>query len=167
MKVAVITLLLGFAAVSHAGVGQLSPAEEEDVLILFAKVCADGRSEGAQIGDSKVYCKNSPDLLSEIVNHQVTVPGTALGDQVVFIRPPPVVYKHNVNIQGSGGAAQKTKIYVLPQKSQHEISSQFNPGPTVTQKPTVYFLKSDGSSEGANFGYRYGAPLPQGAAGYA
>lgn len=55
---------------------------------------------------------------SQMVNHQVTVPGTALGDQVVFVRPPPVVYKHNVQIQGSGSAAQKTKIFVLPQKSQ-------------------------------------------------
>ncbi|CAL8124298.1 unnamed protein product [Orchesella dallaii] len=165
MKGAVIIALLGLVAVAYGGVGVLSPAEEQDVLALYLKICSDGRSEASQVGDAKIFCKNSPDLLSEIVNHQVQVPGTALGDQVVFIRPPPVVYKHNVNIQGGGGAAQKTKIYVLPQKSQHEISSQYNPGPTVTQKPTVYFLKSDGA-EGTNFGYRYGN-VPQGAAGYA
>lgn len=163
MKTAVIIAFFGLVAYASAGVGVLSPAEEQDVLNLFAKVCSDGRSEGAQIGDNKVYCKNAPDLISEIVNHQVTVPGTQIGDQVVFIRPPPVVYKHNVQIQGSGGTNQKTKIYVLPQKSQHEISSQYNPGVTVTQKPTVYFLKSDG---GDQLGYRYGN-VPQGAAGYA
>ncbi|OXA55632.1 hypothetical protein Fcan01_09627 [Folsomia candida] len=156
MKLAVL-IAFGFFAVAHAGVGILSPQEEADVLQLFAKLCG-SRSEGGDWGGARF----GPGENVEIVNHNVEVPAPAIPDSVVFVQPPPVTYKHNVAVQGGVGIAPRTKIYVLPQRSQHSITSQYNPGDVVTSKPNVYFLKSTGEE-----GFRYGTPAPPGIAGYA
>lgn len=61
-------MIFGLVSLTYAGVGVLSPAEEEDILNLYAQICLSGdlRSEGAQVGDRKVYCKHSPDLITEV-----------------------------------------------------------------------------------------------------
>ncbi|OXA44326.1 uncharacterized protein LOC110857658 [Folsomia candida] len=160
MKIAVLIIGFSYFSVVNAGVGILSPPEEADAWELFAKFCGSG-SEGGDWGGARVWCKFGPGENLEVINHNVEAPAAVIPDSVVFVQPPPVTYKHNIAVQGGTGIAPRTKIYVLPQKSSHSITSEYNPGAVVTSKPNVFFLRSNGDE-----GYRYGTPAPPGIAGY-
>ncbi|XP_021952582.1 uncharacterized protein LOC110849480 isoform X2 [Folsomia candida] len=146
---------------SYAGVGVLSPQEEQNVLNLFHRMCSHNRNDAADLGDFTVFCKSARDDQEETLVHQVHVPqGPPQPANVVFVSPPAVRYQHQIVLKGSPGQAQANKIYVLPQKATHSLHATFNPGHNPTSKPMVFFLNS-------NFGQHNSHPVqPQHPQGY-
>jgi len=154
-------ILASALGVAYAGVGQLSPSEEQDALALFDRLCSGYGAEGQDIGGTRVYCKRASGEITETQNHRVNVPGQNGQGQTVFIQPPPARYQHNVEIVSDGGQGGQTKIYVLPQQATHTVTPNVVTNPGTQTKPVVYFLRGGSSSSsvrGAEPGY--GAPAP-------
>lgn len=153
-----------------AGVGILSPQEEARAFELWTKFCLGPNQVGpygTNYGPTQVYCKIATGEQEETYNHQIQIPpSTQVHSQVVFVRPPPVRYNHLVHITGSAGPkSPPAKIYVLPQKNSHQISTSYIPGQAEKpEKPVVYFLKgSQGVIEGSQVSPppEYGPPSNQ------
>lgn len=162
-------VLASVLGVAYAGVGTLSPQEEADALQLFERLCSGyGSEQGTDIGGTLVYCKRAQGGRQETLNHNVNVQDTSRAPgQVVFVQPPPVRYQHRVLVQGSGSQGQQTKVYVLPQQATHELTADYRGQSATPVKPTVYFLKGDGSSSSSTgYGPPPSNPAPQPNPGY-
>ncbi|CAL8128072.1 unnamed protein product [Orchesella dallaii] len=158
-----LLVLVSVFGAAFAGVGILTPREEAEVLQLYRTHCGGWGSSGQEHGWGSIHCKRSPEELTQTAHYNVRVPGSSGGAQTIFVQPPAVRYNHRVQIQGSGGAGSQTKVYVLPQKATHQLTSDFRPGQNGEAKTQVFFLKGDNSNSvsGGSGGGGYGAPANQ------
>lgn len=127
----------------NAGGKTLSAAESEQHLRnfnLFCSPAAGGRSEANQDGNTMYYCKTADEPITVKVDHEEELRGGETPKQVIYIQPPPYVYRHNIGVKGSPGSPQQTEIFVLPQKATHELSISDQRSQTQATKPSLYFL---------------------------